>query len=120
KQLQDWLKESPANEDFFQSYVEASEYKREMNDKEVQDAWKSLKKKHLNNKDIISGHYGNGSMPQKSWWAASGQKWVVMGAAAAVAILLAVIGMYQLKKRGYFTPEKTMQKIAYRTIATKK
>jgi ferric-dicitrate binding protein FerR (iron transport regulator) len=122
KQLQDWLKEDPANEDFFHSWVEASECEPQIDADEAYKAWKNLKKNHLKEKDkkYIPGLYGSDHMPAKTWWPASGQKWAMLSSAAVLVLLLTVAAVFLLQRSGHLRSTAAAKKITYRTIITKK
>jgi ferric-dicitrate binding protein FerR (iron transport regulator) len=120
RQLQDWLKADAANEDFFQSYVEAEKDVPDIDAREVHEAWEQLKKTHFDHKKSIKGLYETDYMPAKSWWKASGQKWAILSAAAVLILLITVPAVFMLQRKGYFASIKTTKKITYRTITTQK
>jgi ferric-dicitrate binding protein FerR (iron transport regulator) len=120
EQLQDWLKEDPANEDFFRSWVEASEREPRIEADDAYKAWKNLKKNHLNDKKYVPGLYGSDHLPVKSWRAGWGQKWVMLSFAAVLVLLLTVAAVFLFQRSGHDVSVDAAKKITYRTIITQK
>jgi ferric-dicitrate binding protein FerR (iron transport regulator) len=120
RQLQDWLKADVANEDFFQSYVQAEKDVPDIEAAEVHEAWEQLKKTHFDHKNSVDDLYEIDYMPAKSWWKASGQKWLILSSAAVMILLLTVTAVFMLQRKGYFASVNAPKKISYRTITTQK
>jgi ferric-dicitrate binding protein FerR (iron transport regulator) len=120
RHLQDWLKADAANEDFFQSYVEAEKDAPNIEADEVHEAWEQLKKTHLDHQKSIEGLCETDSMPSNSRGTASGQKWAILSSAAVLVLLITVAAVFMLQRKGYFASIKAPKKIAYQTVTTQK
>ncbi len=120
KQVQAWLQEDAANEDFFRTFLEAQQDEPGVQVGDVQNAWNKFKENHLNNgKRPVVGLYKNDYKPAQTRRKAKRQKWLIVGSAAAV-VLLAITAVFWLRGDRYFSSQQTSPKVSYRTIATQK
>lgn len=119
EQIQAWLQEDRANEDFFQTFVEAQQCEpTEVGD--ISNAWDDFKKNHLNNsKKPVAKLYDKKYKTIKAGRKAKKQQWLKLGAVAAVLGLL-VVALFVFRDKIYSPSKQVAPKVSYRTIVTQK